>query len=1235
MSVLRPGGSLLHRSLSKLYSDTKQSYESITKAPRVGEDPELIDLNRNFRSQKDRLLAWGLQWSDTAPTPSHDVDIDESLKRAGLGEIVTNVMSTIQRLLDEAQQMQNPQSRLAPLREKGGFSSPIGRENGQIKSAWTDAENSRLKELLVQLTACIDTLCDLSNSRRSIKSASKTTKIPQPFPSPGAQDAVRSLQAPRRPKGHAFEFGDPASPQNEDVEQFLIQSNAAIHPLYLDRNALDLASGEVTHAYNPPPYELAAASSLNTRLIGSIKSSAVSPDYRRAGSDEHSWMPVLVEFTPALAFKTAAVLPSYQRLEDVAGKLRRLVQEARTCHTGFLQFLGDFIDLACSQYAFVYHLPVRAGYQIPRDIGVAYAQPKTLFAILPSDDGVMDAPMPSLEDRYRLAYNLVVAMLQLRDRNLVHGTVNSSNIVFLRTNDTPASKQDRIIEDIRNPYLISFGQLSDDGLRPSPEPLSACVYRHPQDRRSMEDRSAWTYDLYSLGLVLLEIGLWTPLNRLWKSKYDQTVFKSRLENVYAKKLAAKCGSLYMNVVKSCLAAPDSSSTYMQPSMNLNEGFHFARKYVYSLAKDISRCCAIDYCGSPVGPDLDTFDELEPTFPVEQRQGIDVTAPAASESSPQNTAPLDKPPLSQPLEERRSKDDSELFPGQEVKGQRRALKKFNHLDLPQKCLDDWNTTIMPRLSKLLQKILKDSSESSSASLMMVGETAEAAKPTICVTCSSVGKVRGALRRYLDHDRDVWGLIVLRGEVQRSKVPRKKKRRPRKPRAGAGPEPKDLNPHYQEKPSCGASIGAYRYGEHYPPVSYGGVIVVDGQPFGMTVHHMLDAPSDDDETEEAEEYDTVQRCAATWDHGNATIAEDVAFSWSWDATINQPLTLEISDDEDDEESSLFESGYYDHEFEGYAYEEDETADEADDTSVGDIAGIDPDDDEELVITQPALDDVEEGFYPNAEDRNDEHLCFSVGSIHASSGIRRQRCRESGVKHEIDWALIKMSDERLRTQNLIPQHALSSSAHGGTTADTKPKFASDGDQGSALIGVTNAADLGGLEVACCGRTSGLRMGRISKAMTLVRMSGRRSFSHSWCVDGGFGIPGDSGAWIYDAEEHELCGHVLAWSTQTQTAFMAPMQIMFDDIRRTLSAANVMLPDSEEGVLQSGADKAQTTERATQPPSSGPAALAVDLSCLSISANGSDTSRGSSVPKGVATVYRGRSSMMVPSPNREAQMV
>ena len=67
---------------------------------------------------------------------------------------------------------------------------------------------------------------------------------------------------------------------------------------------------------------------------------------------------------------------------------------------------------------------------------------------------------------------------------------------------------------------------------------------------------------------------------------------------------------------------------------------------------------------------------------------------------------------------------------------------------------------------------------------------------------------------------------------------------------------------------------------------------------------------------------------------------------------------------------------------------------------------------------------------------------------------------------------------------------------------------------------------------------------------------------------VPGDSGAWIYNASTSQLCGHVLAWSDKRKTAYIAPMEVLFEDIKKTLDAEHVSLPtiatNQAEGIAE-----------------------------------------------------------------------
>lgn len=112
-----------------------------------------------------------------------------------------------------------------------------------------------------------------------------------------------------------------------------------------------------------------------------------------------------------------------------------------------------------------------------------------------------------------------------------------------------------------------------------------------------------------------------------------------------------------------------------------------------------------------------------------------------------------------------------------------------------------------------------------------------------------------------------------------------------------------------------------------------------------------------------------------------------------------------------------------------------------------------------------------------------------------------------------------------------------------------------------IAHSCQLPGLTVHCFGRTSGLGTGVLSRQMRWVRFHGRSTFSQVWYVtSAGFGEGGDSGAWVVDSEEGRVCGHVLAWSDKFGVAYVAPMDVMVEDMRRTLGATKIALPGADE---------------------------------------------------------------------------
>lgn len=466
--------------------------------------------------------------------------------------------------------------------------------------------------------------------------------------------------------------------------------------------------------------------------------------------------------------------------------------------------------------------------------------------------------------------------------------------------------------------------------------------------------------------------------------------------------------------------------------------------------------------------------------------------------------------------------------------------------------------MPQINQALRHFYRKNPESVEISLESIGETSKDTTPTVLVVCTSVSKVKAILRRKMGALFDGptgFALKVCRGHVLRSRNDGTGTTR-----SMAQPETAEqddvmaaANGGFQERPLNGASIGAWVGNRHLPPVSFGGLVVVDNKTYGMTVHHMLDDPDQEPCTPQApKENQSIKRSGA----GSKPPVPDLA-AWyaqqypedsasSGNSSDSEDYAAQFSDTDSDTNTESAVTSEYDESEE--EYEEDMY------TEPGDIPGIDPGCGDGYIISQPALDDVGEEFYGSPDTQDEDHLdSFSLGEVFASSGIRR-RNDDAGLTHEIDWALFEFKEDRLPEKNTIPRI--------DTITNSKSIYPRSVVPGSSLPN---------LEVQCMARTSGLQTGLILPALTSVKIYGRTSPSHTYQVTSSqternidrsrlpLGLPGDSGAWIVERKHGQVCGHVLAFSQRKKVAYICPMDVLLLDIAETLEASEVRLPGGE----------------------------------------------------------------------------
>lgn len=189
-------------------------------------------------------------------------------------------------------------------------------------------------------------------------------------------------------------------------------------------------------------------------------------------------------------------------------------------------------------------IPMKAGfgflYPFPANVDV----PTTLLSLLDAKS----ASVPALEARIQLANALVSCLAELHTVGWLHRNLNSDNIIFFPTPDCPTEKA------IEDPYVIGLSTARPDSDLWSSWGTGSRLfdYCHPKYRKGRRFRA--TYDYYSLGIILLEIGLWRSVHSItckWPTNNPEAIRATLIEK-YIKQLRSQMGSAYYSAVLACM-----------------------------------------------------------------------------------------------------------------------------------------------------------------------------------------------------------------------------------------------------------------------------------------------------------------------------------------------------------------------------------------------------------------------------------------------------------------------------------------------------------------------------------------------------------------------------------------------------------------------------------------------------------------------------------------------------------
>ncbi|KAL5313162.1 hypothetical protein ACEPPN_018895 [Leptodophora sp. 'Broadleaf-Isolate-01'] len=261
--------------------------------------------------------------------------------------------------------------------------------------------------------------------------------------------------------------------------------------------------------------------------------------------------------------------------KNLVAEICAILNLCESSSTGVPKSLGYFWNLQNLQFGLVYEVP----YKIPSH----ETEPLTLSSMLreppkvpPRPDERAAKPQHPLNQRFEFAKKLATALLFLHTTGWLHKDIRPENILVFQSSSVPHAKRfPRVLGD---PFLVGLESArataadSDKSARRKEAMWKMDIYQHP-DRvyinAPIERDYTKAHDVYSLGIVLLEIGLWKPLSTLEdvKKLYNrhgnppigghgpgQELRRAREELLLmlARTTEVCMGDMYASVVENCL-----------------------------------------------------------------------------------------------------------------------------------------------------------------------------------------------------------------------------------------------------------------------------------------------------------------------------------------------------------------------------------------------------------------------------------------------------------------------------------------------------------------------------------------------------------------------------------------------------------------------------------------------------------------------------------------------------------
>ncbi|KAE9376964.1 hypothetical protein N431DRAFT_542423 [Stipitochalara longipes BDJ] len=515
--------------LAQIFDGCIKAYAFFTTAANLGRDSERLVCK--IRIEEMRLLVWGREWGVVEGKLEAHLQAENNSGNQRLRQLAVSILTELHRTITDFNKLQDryglreeatrPAGEKSIAQTKNESSGVAGRLRNelQLRAKWVIVDKEKFTVLLQDLK-------DYNDGLEQLFPPSRLATLQRTWTNELLQNAQRDLG-----KLNLLETASSGVyPQ--------LNASASLKQLKINLDTKTTANFKPTYALKIQRSDLSFSGQDTRRSLGAYKNPSTS-----------SLANVLVEWVDYDREDLDARLNTVRRVDDLARCIRSASNRHPDLHT--LDCLGYTDDTTMGRYGLLYGAPEPSS--------------SNLNTLINSNE----FRTPDLGDRFKLAHTLAVALWSLHSLDWLHKSFSSSNVLFFpsafSSSATKTTAAAASIPDISSPYLLGFDVSRPDGIGEmsvaSKNTAASDLHRHPSSLNGMSRKPyCKSFDIYSLGLVLLEIGLWKVLQLYHKPHYSAERFRDKVvvQNLVPN-LNSKTGRVFREVVERCIFAREDLS----------------------------------------------------------------------------------------------------------------------------------------------------------------------------------------------------------------------------------------------------------------------------------------------------------------------------------------------------------------------------------------------------------------------------------------------------------------------------------------------------------------------------------------------------------------------------------------------------------------------------------------------------------------------------------------------------